>query len=110
MFFYAALVLLFIIKIRFPKGKNIHHIIETRMLILRHNVTKIPGTNVGLTAFFAVLHACISMHVNTPGVTQAQKVNILPIVRHSLTGQSVVVKLDIQRSPLNIVILLHGHD
>ena len=30
MFFCAALVLLFIIKIRFPKGKNIHHIIETR--------------------------------------------------------------------------------
>ena len=29
MFFGAALVLLFIIKIRFPKGKNIHHIIET---------------------------------------------------------------------------------
>ena len=30
MFFCAALVLLFIIKLRFPKGKNIHHIIETR--------------------------------------------------------------------------------
>ena len=25
MFFSAALVLLFIIKLRFPKGKNIHH-------------------------------------------------------------------------------------
>ena len=30
MFFCAALVLLFIIKLRFPKGKNIHHIIEIR--------------------------------------------------------------------------------
>ena len=30
MFFCAALVLLFIIKLRFPKGKNIHHITETR--------------------------------------------------------------------------------
>ena len=29
MFFCDALVLLFIIKLRFPKGKNIHHIIET---------------------------------------------------------------------------------
>ena len=30
MFFCAALVLLFIIKLRFPKWKNIHHIIENK--------------------------------------------------------------------------------
>ena len=28
MFFCAALVLLFIVKLRFPKGKNIHHIMN----------------------------------------------------------------------------------
>ena len=32
MFFCAAVVLLFIIKLRFPKVKNIHHIIEKKEL------------------------------------------------------------------------------
>ena len=46
MFFCAALVLLFIIKLRFPKGKNIHHKIETRygrplLNLFRNSVTVI---------------------------------------------------------------------
>ena len=38
MFFCAALVLLFIIKLRFPKGKNIHQLI----LLLHWNINQLP--------------------------------------------------------------------